>query len=309
MRFVATLLAVGALAMPMAARRAAAVEPPAEDAYRVETAAIPSPVGALAGTVYRPATAGPHPAIVLAPGATPHGRAHALYVVLGRYLAARGYVVVAFDFRGHGDSKVDLGFTSLEDFDFAADVLAVDRFARTLDGVDPEHVFAVGHSRGAGLVLAALARGLSVERVVAISPPRRIPALLAAPEEVVAEHGARLAELMGREPFGVELTRALVRSWAVDRVLELATHPPLLFVDGALEEAVEKGYLESVYARLSEPKRYLRIAGANHYFGVDWWRNGVLTLPYHDVRVITDLADGIDRFLRGVPPRDEESSG
>jgi dienelactone hydrolase len=100
-----------------------------------------------------------------------------------RRLAARGYLVIAFDFRGYGDSQYRIGRAADR---LSADVAAAAKAARRLGA---RKVFAVGASMGGTAVLAA---GANVRPrltgVVSLSGPgvfSRIDALALAPRLTV----------------------------------------------------------------------------------------------------------------------------
>lgn len=123
---------------------------------------VPSADGTrLAGT-WLPGPAVDAPAVVLAHGFAAHRRKPA-YARLAEGLAAHAHVL-AIDLRGHGDSD---GRTTLGDRE-AHDVAGAVAWLRTRGHA---HVVAVGASMGATSVLHAVATGVAVEGVVAISAP------------------------------------------------------------------------------------------------------------------------------------------
>lgn len=87
-----------------------------------------------------------------------------------RFLTERGWRVVAFDFRGHGDSGVDGGGRPSPGYDdlVARDMPAVCDFARSQSGRQGP-VIVVGHSLGGHVALAAQATGaIRVDAIVAL---------------------------------------------------------------------------------------------------------------------------------------------
>ncbi|MCO1655671.1 alpha/beta hydrolase family protein [Pseudonocardia humida] len=79
-------------------------------------------------------------------------------------LARSGYVVVLLDAAGHGRSRVPFGSVPLVD-----DLATALRHLRGQPGVDPARVGLLGHSMGAGAVLAGAALDQGVAATVAIS--------------------------------------------------------------------------------------------------------------------------------------------
>ncbi|MDR6174222.1 fermentation-respiration switch protein FrsA (DUF1100 family) [Nocardioides zeae] len=165
-----------------------------------------------AARVHRPAgasatTAAPRPVVVMA-----HGfggvRALRLYAYAEQFAAA-GYVVVVFDYRGFGESEgtprqlLDIGMQH-------ADWRAALRWARTLDGVDPDGVVAWGTSFSGGHVLTLAGQGEALAAVVAQVPHVSGPAavrstgLRAALRTIAPAVRDTVAGRLGREPVYVD---------------------------------------------------------------------------------------------------------
>jgi uncharacterized protein len=101
----------------------------------------------LGGTVFSPAEAGRHPAVVLVHGAGPERRAG--LVGLAESFARSGIVALAYD-------KRTVGYSVATDRDFgllAEDALAAARLLRQRDDVDPGQVGLWGISEGGGWVV------------------------------------------------------------------------------------------------------------------------------------------------------------
>lgn len=122
-----------------------------------------------AATVYRPTSGAgaPTPVIVMAHG---FGAVRALRLpAYAERFAAEGYTVLAFDYRGFGDSDG----TPRQVLDVAmqhADWTAALAFARTLDGVDPAKVVAWGTSFAGGHVISLAGQGEPLAAIIAQVP-------------------------------------------------------------------------------------------------------------------------------------------
>lgn len=134
--------------------------------YGVEQVVVEHAGLRLAGTLTVPAGAGPHPAIVLIPGAGETDRdgslfGHQFYLVLADDLTRRGFAVLRSDKRGLGQSGGD--FASATSLDFAADIEAAAAFLRKRPGIDAGRLGLVGHSEGAmiGSLVAARDPGIA----------------------------------------------------------------------------------------------------------------------------------------------------
>ena len=149
-----TLVTAAAAAATLGARRRAHAIRQGSDPYpyevlstepRGETLTVDRPDG----TRIRMITAGEGPAVVLA---------HGIYMsviewsVLWDMLLARGYRVVAFDQRGHGESTI--GADGISTLSMAGDYLAV------LEAVDARDAVLLAHSMGGFLAIAAVLEGV-----------------------------------------------------------------------------------------------------------------------------------------------------
>ena len=145
-----TLVTAAAAAAALAARRRAAAIRQGSDPYpyemlsaepRGETLTVERPDG----TRIRAVVAGEGPTVVLA---------HGIYMsviewsVLWDMLLARGYRVVAFDQRGHGESTI--GSDGISTMSMAGDYLAV------LEAVEARDAVLLAHSMGGFLAIAAV---------------------------------------------------------------------------------------------------------------------------------------------------------
>jgi pimeloyl-ACP methyl ester carboxylesterase len=88
--------------------------------------------------------------------------------VLAQKLVARGFAVLRVDDRGTGASSGSADDTAIHEA--LADARAAVGVLREQPGIDPRHLFLVGHSEG-GLVAATLAHQISVAGVVMLAGP------------------------------------------------------------------------------------------------------------------------------------------
>jgi dienelactone hydrolase len=144
---------------------------PASDELAAETITVTTTdEKAIVGTVHRPAAGTCLPAVLLV---HQYMRDRWQWSDLPEQLAARGYLVLAIDLRGHGDSDEQDGYLPevLTDPDQAPlDVHAALDWLRARDDVDPGRIGIVGTSIGAYLAGVAVVLEWGAGSVVAISP-------------------------------------------------------------------------------------------------------------------------------------------
>ncbi len=242
-------------------------------------------------------------AIVLCHGGTPIGRKLALYVIAAQQLAERGYVVLTFDFRGFGESDDPPRYDSASDLDFTQDVSAALNYLSSLKDVDAKHLYLIGHSFGAGVVLPASVKDHRVRRVVSISPPRDTQRLQYGKNALDPMYPTkRLSADMGiAPPIAPEIFYPHLREYAAEEILRYPNHLPLLLIDGSEETPQDRRFLASVAFQLREPKKYVTIPGADHYYGTRRDQNGAAGDVAHNAPMAA-LIDEIAAYLKDETP-------
>jgi pimeloyl-ACP methyl ester carboxylesterase len=131
----------------------------------------------IVGSLYRPGEGeGAMPGVLLLHGSTPEGRRMGLYRIMAEALAERGYVVLAIDQRGFGESAPAADPRRGDAFDYVGDAVRALAYLAAQPGVDSMRLSVIGHSFGVGIALTA---GLSEPRtqgIVIISPGAPGPA-------------------------------------------------------------------------------------------------------------------------------------
>ena len=129
-----------------------------------ESVTIPAPGFNLAGTITRPKTAGPAPALILIGGSGPTDRDETVAGIpvfghIARDLVNAGFIVLRYDKRGVGQSGGRAESATLADY--AEDVRSAVNWLEDQKGVDKDRIGLVGHSEGAlvAMLVAARERG------------------------------------------------------------------------------------------------------------------------------------------------------
>ncbi|GAK52279.1 dihydrolipoamide S-acetyltransferase [Candidatus Moduliflexus flocculans] len=259
----------------------------------------------IAGTLYLPAYSGkPAPGIVLCHGATRYGRHLALYMILAEQLMQRGYAVLTFDFRGFGQSEHPEDLLFANELDFTQDASAAVTYLSALNAVDASRLTVIGHSFGGGVAISNSVKDSRVQRIISISPPRNTQALVFGPNAVDPMFlSQKLSTEMGvSPPIPPELLYPHEREYTPEEILRYPDHQPILFIDGEKEPARDVAFLRSVVKQVRDPKKYVTIPGADHYFGTRFQQNGGAGDLEYKAEPMTALTNAIDSWLKDETP-------
>ena len=209
----------------------------------------------LAGTITKPNSGDPFPAILLVTGSGPQDRdetifGHKPFKVIAEFLSARGYLVLRYDDRGVGQSTGEHRGTTL---DFAGDARAAIDYLRGRPDVDPSRVGILGHSEGATIGTIIAARHGDLAFVVLLAGT-------ALPGDQVLRQQIR-AQL---EVLGKDAAHIARNDRYAGRLITLATADP--FDQTALTDAVE-----DIRAREGESQQWAEAQAA--FFSSGWVRH------------------------------------
>ena len=172
---------------------------------------------------------------------------------------ARGFDVVAYDSRAHGESAGDVctyGFYEKEDL------------RRVLDRVTAKPVVLMGMSMGAAIALQEAAADRRIAAVVAVSPFADLRTAASERAPFFASKGNladafKLAEQQG--------------NFRVDDVSPVAAAAritaPTLIIHGERDDETPPAHSQRIFAALHEPKRLIVVpaAGHNHVLNAQIW--------------------------------------
>jgi dienelactone hydrolase len=250
----------------------------------------------LGGTLSRPTTPPPHPAILLLHASTAEGRKLGIYRVMARELTRRGYVVLTLDQRGFGDSD-DPPMRDREDaFDYLGDARSAVDYLATVPGVDTARVVLMGHSFGGSVALAVGVDHPRVWKIVSIGPTRRFTERAATELEYRRRRAMHIMRLDEMIPEDVYLHyRNAINMETMGARLGVPGHKPVLLIDGAGESAADQRFMDAmVRDSIAEPRAHLRLRTGDHYANI--LNLGALVI--YDRGVLAQLIEGIDSWLR-----------
>ncbi|MCB0209844.1 MAG: alpha/beta fold hydrolase [Anaerolineae bacterium] len=251
------------------------------------------------GYLYREPADQPQPAIVLLHGSSPFGKRLGLYRLLGEMLSHQGYVVLSIDQRGYWASDNPKNLDDPEDLDFAGDVSSAVDYLLTQPGIDPERLYVVGHSFGGDVALTAGIQDARLKKIVAIAPGRRFTERGGDPNspefDYFKHRDQRYMWLWESIPTDVYLeSRAKLPIENHVDYFSSADHKPLFLIDGGLESADDREFLQTMVNNFTEPKRYVTLENADHYANIANFGPVVI----YDSRVIQQLVQEIDLWLQ-----------
>ena len=179
---------------------------------------------------------------------------------IAAHFTARGFDVVAYDGRAHGDSGGDVctyGFYEKQDL------------RRVLDQLDGGPIVVFGSSLGAGIALQAAAIDDRIKLVVAVAPisDLKSAAIERAPffaSRANIEKAFRIAEQLGKfrlDDVSPAAAAAKVRA-------------PVIVIHGAADDQTPPVHGQRVFAALAGPKKLVMVPGAGHFdvLTADAWK-------------------------------------
>jgi len=128
----------------------------------------------LSGTVATPDSGGPFPAVLLVPGSGQVDRnedhkkmAMNAFREITEYLVVQGFATLRYDKRGVGASEGDYWTTGM--YDNAADASVAFDYLKTVESIQSDKLFILGHSEGAFIATMLAGRGIDAKGIVLVS--------------------------------------------------------------------------------------------------------------------------------------------
>ena len=237
------------------------------------------------------------PTILLLHGSSIFGRKLPFIPAVAQAFQQLGYNVFATDLRSHGESEKPQLYTPVA-FDFAQDVTAAFDYLETLFPNRTQPFYLVGHSFGAGVATAALARESRIEKVVLFAPPRRLE------ERFLNPQSREKQKLLLRWQIDMGLDRPLNYAFwhPVMAALDLETyiqdlekpgHPPIFLIDAQQEPEEDLAFFQQMYQRISNPVDYWTIPNTGHYLDTGF----ILGWGAYHPPIVQQFVHHIDRWL------------
>ncbi len=140
--------------------------------YRAEEVRFENNGVDLAGTLYKPRSRGPHPAVAFVHGSGPETRKE--YAFFAKLFARNDFAALAYDKRGVGQSSGSLYESDYRDY--AEDALAAVQYLARSDDVDAGCIGLIGFSEGEWVAPLAASLSDAIAFLVVIAPSGVSPA-------------------------------------------------------------------------------------------------------------------------------------
>ena len=231
----------------------------------------------LFGMLHMPPGPGPFPAVQLFHGFTAdRNEHHFLLVKAARALAAAGFVVQRFDFRGSGESEGDFNQVTIEGE--ISDALAARAWLAGHPAVDSTRMGVCGISVGGAVAACLAGRTRNVPALVLWAP-------VGDPARVFSQAGSGGGVAPAPVEGGMDIGGLIVGPGMIADVLrlrptaEVCGHAgAVLVIQGTADQTVPPYNGEMYRKALGERCTLVWIEGADHTFSRTWWEREVIGL-------------------------------
>ncbi len=196
--------------------------------------------------LWLPESQPPWPAMVIIHGAGSQKSNHADFA---RACAANGWAALAYDQRGHGESRDEMSAAAVTDAQRMCRLLAAQH------GVDPGRICVRGSSMGGFIAIHAAATSAEIAGVIAICP--------AGEEHLLRGLRQKTLEIRAGAEARADLTAWLQEHDLRDAVERMAPKP-LILIHAVGDERIPSEFSEQLYARAAEPRKLVLLPGGHH---------------------------------------------
>jgi dipeptidyl aminopeptidase/acylaminoacyl peptidase len=218
----------------------------------------------ITGYMYVPKEQGPFPVVILNHG---HYDPELYFTGTGTqreadYVARRGYLAVAPDYRNYGESSAG---DSLLLVGYVQDVLNLASSLKTIDKADPSRIGLWGHSMGGGVSIKA---SIVSNQIKAVALFGSVGA-----DETDNYYWNGAARSRVHQVFGLP-ERNPGPYYRLSPINYLGTAPPMSIHHGEADEVVPIEFSEKLYTRMQEagrPVEYFSYPGQPHTFQGEGW--------------------------------------
>jgi len=204
-----------------------------------------------------------------------------VFKIFARYFSLRGFVTLAFDFTGNGES--DGFFTDGTISQEISDVNSAINFLKKDHGI--EKICVVGHSMGGAVALLAASRNKDINCVVALAPLAELQ------DKPYKKYANEMADVWDSKGLCDIVKCKKMRSLEMKFFYDLKNHDvlesvrkikvPILVVHGDADSIIDIKEGRSIYnsAKVRE-KYFYKVKGTDHYFSKGKWKVSKVVLDW-----------------------------
>lgn len=241
----------------------------------------------------------PSPCILILHGTHVLGRRQPIILSVAKEFQKLGYSVLSIDFRGYNESQDPQSVKSIDDLDFAQDVIAAIDYLHTLPSIDKSRIYILGHSFGAGVALSTISREERVNRYILFGAPRRVRERILNP--LSPDRTMLLKKNIGNMKLSYDVDSTIVLKSIETRDIEKyistmssQTHPNrYLLIDGETEDPKDLKFYKNIANQLGKNSEYRTIKGSDHYLNTGFF----MQKEAYDIKIVTDFVTEIHEWL------------
>lgn len=251
------------------------------------------------------------PGVLFLHGSSPYGRQAALVRMVGTVFEERGWIMLAPDARGYGDTDDPDEVDDATAWDVSRDVQRILTYLAAIPGVDAERIIVVGHSVGAGHALEGALDDDRITALVLIGPARYLDG-----KERTSSLWTRVRFSADRKLKAPVSEKTMIELQQRTNIAEFAAgplshpgHVPMLIIDGEREGRQNHAYLRSIVDKIAAPVEYRTLPETGHYCGVRSFFGS--TVVYYREDLFQQFLNVVDDFIEtyaGVADHLNESS-
>ncbi len=238
--------------------------------------------------------------IVLCPGSNDKGCSNILFPEICKRFAKLGYACLTFDFRCYGKSEGPVKVTSFKDLDFTEDAIsAVTKLKKLKPSI--KEIVMIGHSMGGGVAVSAGVRDHRVDKIVSLSPGRRVKELFLGKNAKLGLDWIRWRmheDMTKKITISLPVVREVTLPIVIDSYRDFVFLKPILFIEGTYEDPKDIAFLTRYVQDINVLNRKDHIIlPTNHWIGTANGTKVVFPVAIH-ILVVT-----IDAWIRNDETR------
>ncbi|NWF90232.1 MAG: alpha/beta fold hydrolase [Ignavibacteriaceae bacterium] len=240
------------------------------------------------------------PTIIILHGTHVLGKDQPLVLSLAKEFQKKDYNVLIFDFRGYNESEDPKAVNSIDDLNFAEDVVSAINFLKEYPKVDTSKIFILGHSFGAGVSLSAMNQIDCVKKYILFGAPRRVT------ERIISYSSKDRNQLIYKSINNLQLSYSVdstiliegIQKRNIENYISLINQPSFnarfFLIDGSKEDPKDISFYKEMAAKLYPKANYYSIPGSDHYLNTGYF----LDRPTYSKQMITHFVNKVDAWLK-----------